>query len=236
MRVTSYIFYQGFDNSQLLLHECSDRILLPQTYAEESHIQINDLLMLTNIYNQSVCGTVYGIHTQDSVTIFAPSWMTHNLDSLELISVSHIAKISPTALCIRIHSEKFTTDPIFMKLLNDSIGNYKSLTINTRISLLINSKIEYLTIDAILPSKVTTCFVYNCGRVDIKILNAAPPPPKHKSEYLYKSPLKEDYEFSFLGTGHILGGAVDPSVSPAQAAAAAARHRFDLLSKGLRSY
>ncbi len=213
MRVAPYSFFPGLDAVQLLLHECSDRLLLPQSYADESNVRIEDVLMLTNIYNQSVCGTVYGTHDQGPSVIFAPSWMTYRLDVLEPLTISHVAKIPPVGLRIRPHSETFASNPDFIRLLNGAISNYKSLTKNTRISLLINRQIEYLTIDDIFPSK-------------------------QKPEYLFKSPLKEeDYKFAFFGTGCVLGGAaVDPSVEPMQAAAAAARRRFELISRGLRPY
>jgi hypothetical protein len=236
MRISSYLFLPGLDQIQLLLHECSDRLLVSQTYAAESNIKIDDVLMLTNIYNQFVCGTVYGTHLQGPALIFAPSWMTHNLDLLDPITVYHIAKIPPTGLRIRPHSETFASNPDFIKLVNGAISNYKSLSKNTRIMLLINGQVEYLTIDDIFPVKCNTCFVHNCGKVDIKILGTAPP-KKENLEYLFKSPVQEDYKFAFFGIGHILGGvAADPTIEPFQAAADAARRRFELISKGQRPY
>jgi hypothetical protein len=212
------------EQSQLLLYECSDRIVLPRTYIDSMSIAENDLLMLSNIRNQSVYGTVFGAHSGDDSHLFIPSWMIYSLDLLHPIQISHLAKHRCSALQIKPHSCRFRNHPNFIELLNRAIQLHRSLTKGTRIPLLINDEIEYLFIENALPSEHSTFFVHNCGGVDIQILKAfetEEPSPT----YLFKGPILQN-PMTFIGRGYVLGGA-PPLTTPQEAAAAAARKRMN---------
>ncbi len=210
---------------ELPSYECSDRILLPKGIFEAHSYAVNDLLAVTNTRQQSVFGTLFGIHSLNSSIIYAPSWMTLELDLLDKISISHIPKRQCTAIQIKPHSETFAKNDNYMGLLNQAIINYRSLTQNTRIPLLINGSIEYVTIEQMLPSSFKTFFVFGCGSVKIQTL------PSYESEkkvanFLYDPRKSIVQPIAFIGKGDLCGGELNSEITPQQAAAAAARDRM----------
>jgi hypothetical protein len=197
-------------------------------------ISLNDLLMLTNSRNQSVYGTVFGTHEGNATTLYIPSWMTFLLDILDPIQIGHVQKKRCTVLQLKPHSESFRKNPHFLRLLNQALFEHRSVTKGSRIPLYVENEITYLTIENMLPSDLTTCFLHNCGKVDIQILDALdaePPPPS----FLYK-PGSTPAPFAFIGKGRMVGGMIPTRVPPQKAAAEAAKKRHALLISGKKPY
>jgi hypothetical protein len=113
---------------------------------------------------------------------------------------------------------------VFLRQLNKTITNYRSLTKNTRIPLLVDGALEFLTIESFLPSAHETFFVFGCGAVDIQILECVEL-EKRKVDFLYKPDDSDTPRIAFVGRGFTVGGVMDPTLTPQQAAAAAARRR-----------
>lgn len=220
---------------QVIKYECSDRIVLSQSYCDELFFKENDLLLLTNSRNQSVCGTLFATHNGSSTFLYAPSWMIYKLDVLDSITVSHLPKKTCTAIQIKPHSTTFKNHPHFMALLNLAIVNYRSLTKGHRIPLSIGSGIEYITIENLLPSTHETCFVFNCGLIDVQVIDSldseAPPP-----SYLYMPHSSSNVPFAFIGRGYPVGGHINNRLTPMQAAAIAARRRVAAFAAGSKTY
>ena len=235
MYVEPFTIHSALERSDLLQYECSDRILLPQSFATEMMVCLNDLLVLTNSKHQCVYGTFYGTHTDDPTVIYIPSWMVYSLDILHSITVAHLPKTRCSALQLQPHSAAFRNHPNFYKLLNTALFNYRSITQKQRIPLLVENKIEYLTIEGIYPEDISTCFVYNCGKVDIQIVepleNEKPVP-----SYLF-NPRQSKTPIVFIGPSRMLGGGMVPTrIPPQKAAADAAKKRCALIAAGKKTY
>lgn len=234
MRAQPFTCLSSIPSDQLPTYEFSDRIVLPELYLRTMSYAENDLVMLSNKLDQSVCGTVYGTHNGNAAAIYIPSWMMLRLDHLDFLSVSQLPKRHCSAIQIKPHSDTFRKHPDFLKLLNKAIVNYHSLTKGHKLPLFVEGTVEYVTIENFLPSLHNTYFVYNCGRVDIQVLDSleTEPPPK---SFLYKGAVKQE-PMTFIGRGHTLGGTIDHSIPSSKAAADAARKRLLLLSSGKRPY
>jgi hypothetical protein len=235
MRASAFAFYPDFDVDQRITHECSDRVFLPQAYFYENSMQENDVLMVTSPLDKSVFCTIHSIHNYEADMIYLPSWMIFELEILENLSISTAPKKYAKGLCLRPHSAAFAKRGDFVEKLNAGILNYKCLAKYSKIPLNIDGRIEFLTIDDITPPTLTTCFVYNCGKINIKITSAKEL-EKDSLTYLFHKPKENRFKFAFLGTGHLLGGTTDTSLPPIAAAANAARKRFELIAAGKRPY
>ncbi len=198
-------------------------------------ISVNDLVMLSDTCGKSVCGTIFGSHMDAPTVLYIPSWMTLQLDALE-VKIAHIPKRHCTALRIKPHTSDFKTNPEFVRLLNAGIKAHRSITNGTKIPLLINGSIEYLTIEEMLPSDAPTCFIYGREELDVQIAKPLENEERSLSSFLYKAaPGREIFPFAFMGRGRISGGLLFTKDSPQKAAADAARKRLALHAAGKRS-
>jgi len=214
---------------ELPSYECSDRIIIPKTFYDSKGYAPNDLLYLSNKHNQSITGTLFGTQESATETIYAPSWMLSRMDLLDNIIVAHAPKYRCKAMQLKPHSQVFAKRPDFLLQLNKAIINYRSLTKKTRIPLLVNGTLEFLTIESFSPSQHETFFVYGCGAVDIQIMESVEC-EKRKVSYLYLPNEPETHHIAFVGRGFTVGG-VQPSISPQEAAAAAARKRLTAVKR-----
>jgi hypothetical protein len=225
MHVQPFHCYHVIERDKIQEYECSDRIILPLSYCIEMSINANDLLMLFDTCKKSVCGTVFGMHKLDPKIIYIPSWMALSLDVLE-VQIAHVPKRRCTALRVRPHSSSFKSNPEFARLLNSAIQSHRSVTTGTKIPLLVEGRVEYLTIEEMLPSSLLTGFIYNCGELDV-LLSDSPEPPPAPPRFLYKSaPGCEVTPFAFTGRGRMVGGKLFTKDTPQKAAADAALKRF----------
>lgn len=233
MNLQPFSFLKTLSKEELPSFECSDRIVFPKLFYETMGFAENDLIILHNKRNQSITGTLFGIQDISPNTIFVPTWMIQHMSLLDNIVVAHATKHRCITIQLKPHSQTFSKRPDFVPQLNKAIMNYRSLTKKTRIPLLIEDNLEFLTIEAILPSKHETFFVYGCGSVNIQILECVEC-EKSKLTYLFSSKEFDNPPIAFVGKGYTCGGVMDLMLTPAEAATKAARRRMELQKAGKR--
>jgi hypothetical protein len=209
--------------------------MLPKSYSDAAAIRENDLLDISNARDQSFSGTMFGTHAEDDTTIYVPTWLFSRLDLCDKITVSHLQKKRCSAIQIKPHSSAFAKRGDFLRALNMGLFYHKSIGRGSRIPLYVCDHVEYITIENMIPSSLQTFFLFDCGDVDVQILPALDS-EKIECKYLYKSKKKKG-PMVFFGTGRMLG-IIDPTstVTPREAAAAAARRRMALMNAGKKPY
>lgn len=224
MRAQPFSACAFLPQDQRLVYECSDRILLPKAYCESFKFNANDLLELSNFFEEKRYGTLFETYTQEYTAVFMPSWMFFSLSQIEPISIGLCRKSRCTAIRLRPDSFTFQSRPDFLEILNSAIQSYSCLTKNTRIPLHVEDQMEFITIEGFLPSSESCAFVQNCGAIDVQVADArSVETPK---SFIYKSNKETFYPFAFLGEAHRIGG--DSPADLATAVATAARKRAGL--------
>jgi hypothetical protein len=194
------------------------------------------ILVITNEYEQSITGTVYGTHTLDDTTIYVPSWMHASLHVHSGLRVKQIAPRSCVCIRMRPYSERFMDGDGALEKFNNALLNYKTLTRHTRILLNLDPP-QYVKVDGFVPEKGNTFYVYNCGNVELVLLKPRSREQRERPRFLFSpaSSRDESEVFAFCGASHVLGtaaggaGAADATtttITPVEAAAAAARRRL----------
>jgi hypothetical protein len=204
--------------------ECSDRIILPKSFQEALDYKEFDLLLLTDIRKKQVHGTVYGVQDTDDLTLYIPTWMCLKLDILENITVAQAPRRGCKQIQIKPHTLRFAKDVNFIKKLNDGLLNYGSLTQFTTIPLFVDDEIFFVTVELLFPESVKTCFLHNCGSVQLHTLT---PLESEDAPLTYLMNVKNaEGRIPFTGRGFTLGGSTDAPQDAVYAAATAARKRL----------
>ena len=236
MRAQPFTFYKAAQE-KLPEYECSDRIVLPSSYCTEMSITNSDLLMLADTCKKTVCGTVFGRHTDNPTIIYIPTWMCLLLDVPDSVSVASMSKKRCVNVRIKPHSAIFYTNPIFLPMLQNALKEHHSITVGCKIPLLVTdtvtTTIEYATIEEIQPLDAPTCILQDT--VDVQFVD--PREADHALSFLYKTGRHaENHPFVFVGRGRMLGGKMFPRSPPQQAAAEAAKRRLALAVEGKKTY
>ena len=233
MRVLPFSLLPCIPREKLPVYDCSDRIILHKEFCAQVGYVIEDMLCLTNSLEQAMYGTVFELHDGDKETIYIPNWMLYKLDSLDTFVVSHAVKNKCKSIQIQPHSAAWSSSSGFMPALNGAIINYHCLMKETRIPLLIGTRIEYATIRQFSPSSAEACYVYNCGSVGLQVMSAFEKEKVEEAEapipFLFQKgrhAKKKRDRLAFTGRGFLLGGSELKTDSPQTAAAAAARNRL----------
>ena len=181
IRLEPFYLCNHVPKEELRNYECSDRILLCRNFFKTvTFPQGAILLKLTNSADDSVAGVVFNLHDDDNV-VYVPSWMYYAMSIVENISVSQIAIQRCTKIMIQPHTPSLESIPDWDSKLNKAFLAYNSLTVDSRIPLLIDDRMHFVCVKGLSPQKYTTVFVQNGGDVELEI---APP--------LVKEPLEEN--------------------------------------------
>ena len=226
MRVQPFSVCTIVEKEHLVSLECSDRILIPQSYLLALEYKQYDLLLLTDVRGKSIHGTLFGVHECDDLTVYVPTWMFCQLDVPSHITVSHAPKRTCRMIQVKPHLLAFSKRSDYITKLNLALMNYGSLTQFTKIPLHVDNEIQYVTIELMFPEKYKTCFIYNCGSIQLQTL---PPLELEESSPVYLLNTKEPVSrIPFTGRGFLLGpsGAAASDTDAAVAAATAARARL----------
>lgn len=209
--------------SQLIGLECSDHILIPRTFQQALEYKQYDLLLLTDVRGKSIHATLFGVHECDDLTLYVPTWMFLQIEIPSHITVSQAPKRTCSSIQVKPHLAAFSKRPDYIQKLNAALMNYGSLTQFTKIPLHIDDEIQFVTIELMFPEKYKTCFLWNCGTVQLQTLS---PLEHEEAPPAYLLNTKEpDTRIPFTGRGFVLGG-VAPPENAGDAAATAARTRL----------
>lgn len=226
MRVQPFSVCSIVEKNYLISLECSDRILIPRSFQQALEYKQYDLLLLTDVRGKSIHGTLFGVHECDDLTLYVPTWLFHQLDVPSHITVSQAPKRVCRMIQVKPHLVAFSKRPDYIAKLNAALMNYGSLTQFTKIPLQVDSEIQYATIELIFPEKNKTCFIHNCGSIQLQTL---PPLETEEAPPAYLLNTKEPLSrIPFTGRGFLLGpsNAALSDADAAAAAAAAARARW----------
>ena len=227
MRIQPFSTCRIIEPSHLINLECSDHILIPLTFQQALDYKQYDLLLLTDVRGKSIHGTLFGGHECDDLTVYVPMWMFLHLDIPSHITISQAPKRECRMLQVKPHHAAFSKRPDYIQKLNAALMNYGSLTQFTKIPLLIDDEVQFVTIELLFPEKYKTCFLRECGTVQLQTL-----PPLELEEvppaYLLNT-TGTMLRIPFTGRGYMVGPATETSLSvlsAGEAAATAARARF----------
>ena len=225
MRVQPFTSFTSIKSEELLDYECSDRIVLPRSFKDGLEYEIDDLLLLINHRKQTIHGTVFQIHDVDDTTLYIPTWMFAKFDIIENIIISQAPKKTCRAIQIKPHSSAFVKNNNCVFLINRAIIKYGSLTQFTRIPLHIDGMVQYVSIDLLFPEQNKTCFVHNCGAVQLQIIDSYETEAEPSVYFLNTK--EKNVRIPFTGRGYMLkDGSTVPTVNPIFRAAEAARERM----------
>ena len=176
MRILPYSSCKAVPTSELMMYECSDRLLVPRSM--ESYTPLT-ILMIENFLKETVVGCVYQVHEIEAEVIYAPSWMFYQLSICYDVRVSIIPPVRCTHLRLQPHRPDRFTTPDAVSLLNKALLNYKSVTQHTRILIQMNPP-EHVTVELTHPERYKTCFLHESEDIQVTILMPVMPPyPMH---------------------------------------------------------
>jgi hypothetical protein len=194
MRIIPFSFCPAVPTSELVAFECSDRILVPRCM--ESYTPLT-IICLTNVLKEEITGCVHGVHDGPTDTIYVPSWMFYRMALSYDIGISVVKAERCTHLQLRPHrADRFTGA---VAALNKALLNYKTLTRHTRILIDMNPP-EFITVELMHPEQHKTCFIHNCGDMDVSVLSPLGP----ETSYAY-GVLPRETRIPFVGRGHTVG-------------------------------
>jgi hypothetical protein len=182
------------------------------------------IICLSNVCGISVTGTLYNIHEQEHEDIYVPSWMFEQLNVCDRLSLALAAREFCTKIVIRPHQVSLLHIPDWNTKLAKSLKYYSTLTRKTRIPIIIDNCIMYITIVGLNDNAKETYFMENGREIDVEVMKPvdmlesssvqAIVDGPQKIPYLHKRPPKTDpFPSAFTGIGYQTGGSIDPSKS-----------------------
>lgn len=196
MRIVPFSCSVAIPTSELRMFECSDRVLVPRCM--ESYTPLT-ILKMSNSLKEEITGCVHDIHDGSSDTIYVPSWMFYRMSLCYDISVLVVKPERCTHLQLRPHRADRFRGVEAVVALNKALLNYKTLTRHTRILIDMNPP-EHITVELMHPEQHKTCFIHNCGDMDVSVL----PPLEPETSYAYGLAPRE-LRIPFVGPGHTVG-------------------------------
>lgn len=208
------IIYMGtLTDEELVEHECSDRIWLHTSDFEktmgESEPGLLQLFQLTNRVDQSIVGSVHGIHSGEPDTVYVPNWMFQCLDLDDNVELTPFQP----SLCTRITIQPHTSDHLHaddpQELLRDAFERYACITMGATIPLWIGLPLPFtVTITDVNPNTNNTLCIRNC-EIELELLRPLDMPEEvveAEVETAEKAVEAEKAEKA-VAPGIILGGA-----------------------------
>ena len=180
MRLLPFPFYAGLSPTDLRVHECSDRIVIPAVLYKE-YTKPNAILHLENSKGESCGGVLHGGHDGDESLLFVPSWMFYRFTDTE-VSLTSISTVACTHIQLR-PSVAGALKPDKIAAFQAAFQNYKTLSEHTQILVGLDPPI-IVTVELLHPAKPSTLLLYNVGVVGLTIL----PPKPQDIPYLLKTP------------------------------------------------
>jgi hypothetical protein len=245
IRLEPFFLCNHIPKEELRNYECSDRILLCRNFFNSVTFAPGAILLnFSNSADESIAGVVFSLHDDDNI-VYVPAWMYYSLSIVDNISISQIGIQRCTKILIQPNTPALQTIPEWESLINKAFISYNSLTVDTRIPLLMGDTMHFVSIKGLSPKKYTTVFVQNGGDVELEI---APP--------LVKEPLEENDDpkipfffirgwrhkkrgktlieqfHAFEGVGRLVGGSGgDPNETVAHKCASAALQRIQAAAR-----
>lgn len=216
MRALPYLQCDFLPKEELYKFEYSDRLMISDTLFKSLGVEQAPLLLsVTNPCGGFVAGTLFNLHTNESV-VYMPSWMISILNITNNVQVRVIERVPCTRLMMRPHNSELFSIPDWNTKFSEAIQYYNTLTIGTKVPIVIGGVYMYVTIELINDKKYTTYFLDNGAEIDLEILTPLESKQERSSiPYLYKKPGGTPTAiYAFSGRGHAVGGtARDPSLS-----------------------
>ena len=195
MRLLPFPFYSVLSPTDLRIHECSDRIVVPKALYDD-YSKPGALLHISNGVGESVGGVLHGAHDGDDQLVFVPSWMFYHFKTHDDVVLTTI----PSVPCEHIQLRPPTVGALVkdgtMDAFQAALQSYKTLTQNTRILVGTDPPMT-VGIELLHPATPHTLLVHQVGTVSLTILSA-----KTETPFLYKSPVRN---IPFVGRSHTLG-------------------------------
>ena len=225
MRVIPFLHCPFLSIEDIRNCECSDRIILSKSMYEKQRLQGGPIIIhLSNVHNNSVTGTLYNVHDYEHDDIYVPSWMFERLNVCDRLSLALVAREFCTKIVIRPHQVSLLHIPDWNTKLATSLKYYSTLTRKTRIPIILDGCVMYITIEDLNDNKKDTYFMENGREIDVEVLKPLDMPESSSIQeiikeptdipYLHKRPPKRDpYPRAFTGSGYRSGGSMDTSKS-----------------------
>jgi hypothetical protein len=172
------------------------------------------LLHISNKIGNYVCGTLHNVHDGKDDIIYAPSWMLHALDVTENLSIASVPRHVCKKISLRPHNSGLLAIDEWHLKFASSIRSYNTLTIGTRIPIVMDNKYMFMSIISLNDSKHSTYYLVNGEEISIEMLQPIEsilPETLHTRSYLYRDPRKinDTPRDPFTGGSHVLGGTQD---------------------------
>lgn len=172
MRILPLLYLEHLTEEEIDEHECSDRIWLPsrefERYIQESEPGVVALFRIVNAVEQSVVGTLYNPHTQDTDTLYMPQWMISCLDLDDSVTL----ELVQPSLCTRIVLQPHTSEHIHaedpQELLRDAFERYTCVTSGSTIPLWVGTPMD-VTIVSVFPESDAPLCIRNC-EIELELL------------------------------------------------------------------
>ncbi len=196
-------------------YECSDRIILPETFVASHKLHVDDVIHIKNAYHETIVGAIHATHNRDNVTIFIPSSMYFSFSIYDELVMTKLEKQVPQMIYIQLHSTTFDLIEI-----NKGLLNYKTLTAKKSICVRDLHGLSKLTILRFVPDKINTAYVYNSGSVRVQFM-LPDSAPKEFTFLVRPTKVSDDY-VPYAGAGRMLDVS---GAAPATAESIAAARR-----------
>jgi hypothetical protein len=244
IRLEPYFLCNHFPKEELKTYECSDRILLCRNFfTKVSFAPGAILLKLSNTLDESISGVVFNLHDDENI-VYVPSWMYYTMSIVDNVIITQIAIQRCKKIMIQPHTSAIQTIADWETKLNRAFLGYNSLTVDTRIPLLIDDVMHFVSIKGLSPQKYTTVFVQNGGDVELEIAEPVVKQEEDSEErhipFLFQRGWRRkkrqnhlmDQFHAFEGFGRVIGGnSGDPNETIAYKCATAAIHRMEIAAR-----
>jgi hypothetical protein len=184
MRILPLIYLEHLTEEEIDEHECSDRVWLPsrefERYMQESEPGVVALFRIVNSVEQSVVGTLYNPHTEDTDTMYMPRWMISCLDLDDSVTL----ELVQPSLCTRIVLQPHTSEHIHaedpQELLRDAFERYTCVTSGSTIPLWVGTTME-VTIVSVFPESNAPLCIRNC-EIELELLRPFDMPEQEEKQ------------------------------------------------------
>jgi hypothetical protein len=237
MRAVPFHQCEFISKADIPVFERSDRIFIHHSvYTSEGFTGGPLLLQISNKINKHVTGTlhnIYGWGTEE--VIYMPAWMICKLDVTENLSISSVPIHVCKKISLRPHNSGLLLVEDWHLKFAAAIRTYNTLSIETRIPMVIDDKYMFMSIVALNDNTHSTYYLANGENIDIELLEPVEslvcrPVP---TPFLYRDPTKTItyIERPFTGLSHVLGDA--PSRPIRELAHEAALKRQQKMKEGI---
>ena len=208
MRLLPFPFFSSLSQRDMVLYECSDRIVVPKELYE-GYSDKNAILRIENEVGEYSGGTLYGPHSGDESLLFVPSWMFYRFTN-PIVSLTSLVSVPCEHIQIRPPTDVWFKQEGVPASFQESLLNYKTLTQQSQI-LVATDPPTSVRIELLHPAKPQTLLVHNVGTVGLTILPSLPSAAGgSESSYRYK-PATTGVRIPFVGASYRVGEGADTS-------------------------